>query len=59
MLVFPQLLPEIRDGCRVPRWMPAERFAPYFARPTVLTYTKQVRFYYKNPPFEWGIFNVK
>ncbi|XP_023950477.2 zinc finger protein GLIS2 [Bicyclus anynana] len=41
MLVFPQLMPEIRDGCRVPRWMPAERFAPYFARTTVLPITKQ------------------
>ncbi|CAH2262112.1 zinc finger protein GLIS3-like [Pararge aegeria] len=43
MLVFPQLIPEIRDtGCRVSRWIPAERFAPYFARPTVLPHiTKQ------------------
>ncbi|XP_075987129.1 uncharacterized protein LOC142983859 [Anticarsia gemmatalis] len=37
MLVFPAWKSDIpRDGCRVPRWMPAERFAPYFARPVVL-----------------------
>ncbi|CAH2068375.1 unnamed protein product, partial [Iphiclides podalirius] len=35
MLVFPQWRPEIQEGCRTQRWMPAERFAPYFAR-TVL-----------------------
>lgn len=37
MLVFPPMRPELREeGCRIARWMPAERFAPYFARPTVL-----------------------
>ncbi|XP_026725825.1 zinc finger protein GLIS2-like isoform X1 [Trichoplusia ni] len=37
MLVFPAWRSDIpRDGCRVQRWMPAERFAPYFARPVVL-----------------------
>lgn len=37
MLVFPQWRSDIRgDGCRIPRWMPAERFAPYFARPVPL-----------------------
>lgn len=24
------------EGCRVQRWMPAERFAPYVARPVML-----------------------
>ncbi|XP_034824086.1 zinc finger protein GLIS3-like [Maniola hyperantus] len=42
MLVFPQLRPEIREGgCRVPRWMPAERFAPYFARPSVFSHIQK------------------
>ncbi|KAJ0181047.1 hypothetical protein K1T71_003132 [Dendrolimus kikuchii] len=37
MLVFPQWRSEIPgEGCRVPRWMPAERFAPYLARPVPL-----------------------
>ncbi|KAI5642471.1 hypothetical protein NE865_05498 [Phthorimaea operculella] len=37
MLVFPQWRPEFPDqACRVPRWMPAERFAPYLARPVPL-----------------------
>ncbi|CAG5042064.1 unnamed protein product [Parnassius apollo] len=35
MLVFPQWRPEIQDGCRTQRWMPAEMFAPYFARPVL------------------------
>ncbi|XP_014369464.2 zinc finger protein GLIS3 [Papilio machaon] len=33
MLVFPQWRPEMQEICRAPRWMPAERFAPYLARP--------------------------
>lgn len=33
MLVFPHWRSELPgDGCRVQRWMPAERFAPYLAR---------------------------
>ncbi|KAH9642410.1 hypothetical protein HF086_007542 [Spodoptera exigua] len=37
MLVFPAWRSDLpRDGCRVPRWMPAERFAPYFARTVAL-----------------------
>ncbi|XP_032516908.2 zinc finger protein GLI2-like isoform X1 [Danaus plexippus] len=37
MLVFPHLRSDIRnEGCRTSRWMPAERFAPYFARPTII-----------------------
>ncbi|XP_026484569.1 zinc finger protein GLI2-like [Vanessa tameamea] len=37
MLVFPQMRPQMRDeGCRVSKWIPAERFAPYFARTNVL-----------------------
>ncbi|XP_013183333.1 zinc finger protein GLIS3 [Amyelois transitella] len=37
MLVFPQWRPELpSEGCRVQRWTPAERFAPYLARPFIL-----------------------
>ncbi|CAH2100155.1 unnamed protein product [Euphydryas editha] len=36
MLVFPQMRPQIHEGCRVSKWIPAERFAPYFARTSVL-----------------------
>ncbi|XP_061714787.1 zinc finger protein GLIS2 homolog isoform X1 [Cydia pomonella] len=37
MLVFPQWRPEVAgEGCRVQRWMPADRFAPYIARPVML-----------------------
>ena len=46
MLVFPAWRSDLpRDGCRVPRWMPAERFAPYFARPVALPpHPPQVRY---------------
>uniref|UniRef100_A0A1E1WRA3 C2H2-type domain-containing protein n=1 Tax=Pectinophora gossypiella TaxID=13191 RepID=A0A1E1WRA3_PECGO len=37
MLVFPQWRRELpEEACRTPRWMPAERFAPYLARPIAL-----------------------
>ncbi|XP_026764422.2 zinc finger protein GLIS3-like [Galleria mellonella] len=37
MLAFPQWNLEIpNDGCRIQRWMPVDRFAPYLARPVVL-----------------------
>ncbi|KAI8429685.1 hypothetical protein MSG28_000253 [Choristoneura fumiferana] len=37
MLLFPQWRTEMPgEGCRVQRWMPAERFAPYVARPVML-----------------------
>ncbi|XP_028169194.1 zinc finger protein GLIS2-like [Ostrinia furnacalis] len=37
MLVYPQWRPDAANGgCRVQRWMSAERFAPYLARPVVL-----------------------
>lgn len=49
MLVFPAWRSDLpRDGCRVPRWMPAERFAPYFARTVALPpHPPQVRFFFK------------
>ncbi|CAB3236972.1 unnamed protein product [Arctia plantaginis] len=37
MLVFPVWKTDIpRERCRAQRWMAAERFAPYFARPVVI-----------------------
>lgn len=49
MLVFPQMIPHIRDErCRVTKWIQAESFAPYFARTNVLPQLPlQVRFYTK------------